>query len=471
MAHQASKAALLCFIILFSLMSGPRAAAASVLSGSLKDSVEAALAYNPDLKAVQEGYQISGLAVDKAKAGRLPSASVSAGGGFTQRSDTLTKAFEQEDDWQDTGEYALRLVQPLWHGGAIVNDIRLRELLFSSADYNLASEGINMAYTAISAHIEVLRRKQLLELARINVSEHDKILRIMRQRYDSKVATIGELSQVQNRHARAKATEMAYRAAYNNALSHYLRVTGKHAQNLMQAELPDNLYTSIQFARGACLKGNLRLKAAMDNLFATEKEKAIAQSAFWPKLDFELGHYWSDRAGDANESVHGMGAMLRINWEFFSGGRDMAGVSMSEARIRQGKQAFYALMDSLNEDVESSYYMYESAMIQEREYFRAKEASLRTKEDYNRQFLSAKRSIVDVLDAENDLFYASSQQALSYYDKVQASYRLLALSGELLDEMGIDAALLRNSGPTTTTGTRNIISDSPSNLNTLRTPQ
>lgn len=454
----------LTMLLLFILCSSSAAA-------DLKESVNRALAYNPDLKAMQESREVSSLAVDQAKAGRLPSAYLSAGGGFTQRSDTLTKAYDEENDWQGTGEYTVRLVQPLWHGGSIVNDIRMRELLFSSAEYQLEHSGVNMAYNAVAAHIDVLRRARLLELARINVSEHEKILSIMRQRYDSQVSTIGELSQVQNRHSRAIATELSYKTAYDNACSAYLRVTGQQPQNLSPASLPANLYPNLQDARSACLKGNLRIKSAVDALFATEKEKAIAESAFWPTLDLEVGHNWYDRAGDANESTHGLGAMLRLNWEFFSGWRDKAGVAMSAARIRQSKQALYALMDSLNEDVESSYHMYESAMLQELEYARAKEASIRTKEDYNRQFLSAKRSIVDVLDAESDFFYAASQEELSRHDKVLASYRLLALSGELLAEMGVNPASLRASKPTTSLETRNVLMDAPSTLNTLRTPQ
>lgn len=472
MACPAFKYAFMCSALLFLLMLGTKISVAyATQAGSLKESVNSALVYSPALKSVQESYQMSQHALARAKGGRLPSAYLSAGGGTTQRSNTLTKAFDEEDDWNLTGDYSLKLVQPLWHGGSIINDIKLREFLFNSADYTLESEGVNLAYSAVAAHVEVVKRHRLLELAEINVTEHEKILRIMRQRYDSNVATTGELSQVQNRQARAIATKHAYQTSYDNARSNYLRITGKHAGSLMPVALPGKLHPSLQFARGACLKGNLRLKAAMENLFATEKEKALAQSNFWPKLDFEVGHNWSDRAGDANESVHGMGAMLRLNWEFFSGGRDKANVAMSSARIRQSKQALYALMDSLNEDVESTYHMYESALLQESEYTQARKASLRTKEDYNRQFISAKRSIVDVLDAENDLFYAASQELLSHYDKVLASYRILALSSEILAELDINPAALRTLSPTTSDSTRNILTDAPSHLNTLRTPQ
>lgn len=468
MAQRAYGAPILCLILPVFL-----AGAALAQSGhtSLRHSVNAALLYNPGFKAVQEDYQASAFALDKAKAGRMPSAHVNFGGGFTQRSDTITKAIDANNDWELTGEYGLYLVQPLWRGGAVIGNVRLYEFLFSSADYNLANEGTNMAYSAILAHVEVLRRARLLELSNINISEHEKILRIMQQRYDSKIATIGELSQVQNRRARALATRSAYQKAYDDACSAYLRATGKNPAGLLPPAPPQKTYPSLQFARSACLKGNLRLKAAADNLFATEQEKNIAKSAYWPQLDLELGHYWNDREGDLSESAHGLGAMLRLNWEFFSGGRDKANVSMSAARLRQAKQTLYALMDSLNEEVESTYSAYLSSQTQALEYARAKEASIRTKADYNRQFLSARRSIVDVLDAENDFFYAAGQEILNEYDKILAAYRILALSGELLSELGVDAQSLRPAKPTTSEHTGKLIGDSPSSLNTLRTPE
>jgi hypothetical protein len=71
---------------------------------------------------------------------------------------------------------------------------------------------------------------------------------------------------------------------------------------------------------------------------------------------------------------------------------------------------------------------------------------------------------LDVLDAENDYFYAAGQEAMSRGDRIIAGYRLLALSGELFSSLGMDPALLRVHAPTTTEDADNLHRAFPTSL-------
>jgi len=426
---------------------------------SLLESVEAALAYNPELKANQEKRQASGHAVDKARSGFFPRIAVEASGGFSQRSDAATRAYKEEDQVRAYGDAGLRLIQPIWQGGYTTADVAVRRAQFDSADSQLEDSGNSLAFQAIVAHVEVLRRAELVALAKHNIKEHAQILSTVRKRASEQITTVGELHQVEGRHARAKATLSSYESALDAAHAAYLNATGKAAQNLARAPAPTKAYASQDEVREACLAGNKRIQSAISEVKAAGGEKDMAKSRFFPSINLEAGPSWHNRDtrdGRDSNRVTEVGAALRLKWDILSGGEDRANVAMAGARIRQAKQNLHTVMDALGKDIETTYSHYLSSQEQIGLYEAAKRSSRLAKEDYYRQFLSAQRNLLDVLDAENDYFYAAGQQTMSQGDRIIAGYRLLALAGELLSSLGIDPARLRAPVSTTTEDTENL---------------
>ena len=62
-----------------------------------------------------------------------------------------------------------------------------------------------------------------------------------------------------------------------------------------------------------------------------------------------------------------------------------------------------------------------------------------TRDAYRQQFEVGQRTLLDVLDAENELFVAKGQLVTAQTNVELASYRILALVGQLLDTMGVQA--------------------------------
>jgi Outer membrane protein len=61
---------------------------------------------------------------------------------------------------------------------------------------------------------------------------------------------------------------------------------------------------------------------------------------------------------------------------------------------------------------------------------------------YLEQFNVGQRSLLDVLDAENELFSSSIQLVTAQQNVIAAKYRLLTLGGSLLSSLGIDRSTL-----------------------------
>ena len=423
---------------------------------SVLDSVTAAFAYNPELKSSQESRLSSQHAVEKAKTGYAPKIFVYGTAGVGRLSDSNTRAHNEQDEMRGFYNSGIRLTQPIWYGGETTANVVGREAQLQSADSMLEDKGSSLAFNAIVAHIEVLRRRELVTLAKQNVSEHAKILSTVRTRYNTQIATVGELNQVQSRYSRAKATLSSYESVLDAANASYLRVTGHQPKDLVPAHAPEVNYKNIDSVREACLAGNPRIKSAMSEVDASIGDRDLAESRFYPRFDAEFGPSWSDRDSRGETRVDNVEAALRMRWDIFSGGEDQASVRIANAKIRQNRQTLHSLMDILNEDIESTFSRWLSSVVQADEYDAAKKASRLARDDYYRQFLSAQRSLIDVLDAENDFFYSASQEVLSKGDRVIATYRLLTLSGELLSKLNVTVADLRSTGPTTDESNTNL---------------
>ena len=456
----------LCLALAVFVLSGVLFCACPVRAAGITmlESVETALTYNPQLKVSQEKRQVSLHAIDKARAGFFPSITAEAGGGFSQRDDTERRAYSEERKVRAQGDAGLRLVQPIWQGGYTTADVAARRAQYDSVDSQLEDSATDLAFQAIMAHVEVMRWREMVQLAKNNIKEHTNILNTVRKRAAEQISTVGELHQVEGRYSRARATLLSYEAALAAAQAAYLNATGTEAKNLMAVPNPPKTFASQDAVLEACLNGNTRVKAAMSEVEAASGEKEMARSSFFPSVNLEAGPSWWNRESSHNSRISEVNVGVRLKWDLLNGGADVANMAMARARIRQAKQNLHSIMDALGKDIETTYSYYLSAKEQIPLYEAAKKSSRLAKEDYYRQFLSAQRSLLDVLDIENDYFFAAGQQTMSQGDRVIAGYRLLALSGELLVSLGVNPASLRLTSPTTTESTGNLRGAFPSSL-------
>jgi adhesin transport system outer membrane protein len=63
--------------------------------------------------------------------------------------------------------------------------------------------------------------------------------------------------------------------------------------------------------------------------------------------------------------------------------------------------------------------------------------ALETRDAYVQQFEVAQRTLLDVLDAENELFVSASELVTAQTNEVLANYRILSVGGELLTTLAI----------------------------------
>jgi adhesin transport system outer membrane protein len=135
--------------------------------------------------------------------------------------------------------------------------------------------------------------------------------------------------------------------------------------------------------------------------------------------------------------------MVRFNWNLYNGGSDVAATKAAKARKRQSQADLLDLTLAVEDETTVTWAQYKSAINEVKEYTSAVQLNRDTKEIYLEQFGVAQRSLLDVLDSENEVFQSANQLVTSTVNEHIAAYKLMALAGSLIENLGVDPELYK----------------------------
>ncbi len=410
----------------------------------VKESIEAMMRNNHSLKALQENRSAVGHEVDRAKAGWGPRVDVVARGGFGYLSNSTTRSYDY-DGASPYSSASLIVTQPLWDGFRTLGRVREAEATYRSLDHRVYDNATTLALDAIIAHVDVLRRAEIYELAKENVAAHEDILAKARQRADSGVDTMADVTQAQSRLARAKSTLSDAEKSLRIGEETYTRLTDHSLMGVKLAPvvMPENMYKNADEVLAVARTGNPKLSAYKEDVDAARAVKQQVKSAYSPQIDLEMGPSYSDRDAKSELFTSEFGVAAVVRWNLFNSMADVNENKAAAARIRQARQGLYDFMDTLKLSVNESWAEYKSALEQLEFYNEAVEFNLATRDAYQEQFVMGERSLLDVLDAENELFNSSSQAITANGNALIAAYRMKALTGELIPSFDISTSILK----------------------------
>lgn len=201
----------------------------------------------------------------------------------------------------------------------------------------------------------------------------------------------------------------------------------------IKGEVPLNLSAAQQ----SMLLNNPYLKSAQADVNAAQKQYEIAKSPFYPRFDAEV-------AVGANNNLQGeeghdneWRAAVVMNYNLFNGSRDKARLRSDSYKTGQALDIRNNALRMLNENLSLAWNAMANARLQTpaaREYA---ETTTRVRDAYQDQFGIGKRTLLDLLDSENELYNANRRYTEVRYTEEFAMYRVLATEGQLLQKQRV----------------------------------
>lgn len=446
---QCSKIAIVLSLILLPL---------SVQAQTLEQAVAHTLDTNPDLQVAFNRFKAREEQVNQAFAGYLPTVDLTGGYGYEQTDSPSTRRRKNVGEVDSNGvaelnrgELGISLKQTLFDGFYTSSEVDRYSFEASAEQWALLAAAEDMALDVSKVYLNYLRTDEVLKLAEKNLNSHKEIYDQIKQRTDSGLGSTADLSQISGRLARANANVISARNNLLDAKAQFIRVVSADPVDLIQPVpdadmLPKDLNGSLADAE----QNHPVLKSAANDIRAAENERSSAQANYYPQVTLELNGSWNNDVG-GEDGVSGLGAfrsdvgghsndilaMVRVKYNLFAGGKDLAREKESAYKLGEAKEIRQRAHREVIEGVNLAWNAYEM-LAPQKQYIRDHVIAAKdTQSAYTQQFNLGQRSLLDLLDTENELFEARKDYLQAEYDEIIAKYRVLNATGRLLDSLKV----------------------------------
>lgn len=401
--------------------------------------VDLALHKSPDV-AVDAAHRRSvDHALRGAKGGYLPKVDFALGYGLEKANNASSKGLGNEDKFLHRDEASLRISQMLFDNGATYHEVMRNKARLKANAYRVAGTSEGVALKTVEAYLDVLRLRETVVLTKDNLATHEKTYDQIRQRAESGVGRKADQDQAEARLALSKANLISAEANLRDAEINYMRYTGVYPEKLVKPEGPGEklMPTTLAEALKKANDGNPLLKLAMADIEEANAQHLAAKSPLGPRIDLEAGATHVRDGGGVEGDDDTKYLMARLRWNLYSGGSDQARVRETKELVNEAKEIMMRTTRQLDQSVSLSWNAYTSVEQRLPNLQQHAESSMLTRDAYVKQFSIGQRTLIDLLDTENEYYTSSVEYNNGQYLELFARYRLMADMGKLQDALNV----------------------------------
>jgi len=409
----------------------------SAQTASLEEIVEQAVLTNPEIRARFQDFKSSLEGQNVRRGALLPEVTAQGWTGREWRSKG-SEPGERSGNWSRSG-YSLQLRQLLFDGFSTMNDVKQLGFEKLSGYFELMATVDSLAAEATQAYLDVQRYREMEQLARDNYRLHQRTLEQLQERQASGVGRGVDLEQAHGRLSLAQTNLMTESGNLNDVTQRFQRIVGLTPPDTLlgSPEVSDRISTDDARVEQA-IRNNPSLLSKQALVQAADAGVASAKGRHLPTLELRAAT-GKDKGepGLPYRNARSSNVQLMLSYDLFRGGAD-------QARVRQTKAQSYAagdVRDYTCRNVQQELSVAWNNIVRLREqmpYLQEHErATAKVRIAYMQQFQIGERSLLDVLDTENELFDSRRALTNAIFDLKQAEYQWLAMAHELLPALSL----------------------------------
>ena len=406
---------------------------------TLSEAIQSTLDNHPELHASMNDRLSSDEEVKIAKGGYLPTVDLLAGYGRENTDSPSTRALgDHNKETLNYRDAELRLRQMLFDGFNTPNEVARTKAVVNSKAYYVLGTAEGLALRTVEVYLEVLKRREMVTLAQNNLQAHTRIHDQIGMRNDRGVGSTADFDQAEARLALAANNLYTEQVNLADAEANFFSATGRMPDQLespatIKGEMPGDLL----IARQAVVDNNPYLKSAQADVNAAEKQYEVAKSPFYPRFDVELATSADDNVQGDEGHYNTWRAAVVMNYNLFNGMRDKARLQSAAHQINQSMDIRNNALRVINENLSLAWNAMENARLQTSKARDYAEYTSRVREAYQQQFGLGQRTLLDLLDSDNELFTANRRYSEVRYTEEFSMYRVISAMGDLLKKQNV----------------------------------
>lgn len=385
--------------------------ASHVYAATLNEALLAAYLTNPDLRAKQVSSRRSDEQVTQATAGWRPTVDLNLG----------------------LGQVTVSMTENIYKGGGTVAATRQAENLVRSEQADLVATEQNVLFQAVQAYTAVWRTMSVLDEARKNEQRFVRQLTVTRDRFELGQVPNADVIQAEARRSGVAADSAKAKSDLETAQSTYERVVGSDPKFLADPVPIDTLPPTLDDVLALALDNPEILNAA-HQLDAAQNAVTVARANLLPSLDLQAQYLYAEESTPQPSGVSPFSSSttfgVQLTVPLYHGG-DRSRLRDSRQAVQQQQWTLESIRRSVKDRAQAAWSRRQAArtaIASYRAQARANESALKVVQE---AALIGTRTILDVLDAQQDLFSSRVSLVSSRGDEVNASYELKAVIGQL----------------------------------------
>lgn len=413
---------------------------------TLKDALNAAYKFNPRLDAARAVARATDEEVPRALSGYRPTIAGSADTTYevttTRGAVTSTGGVDTQAAAGNPRGYAVGLTQPIFRGFRTVNAVSLAEATARAGWETLRDAEASVLLEALTGYMDVVRDEAIVTLRENNVTVLTRDLSATQARFQAGEVTRTDVEQAKARRAQAVAALDLARANLKISRATFERVIGHPPSKLVEAKPSTTVPKTLPLSTEIALRESPAVVGALYREQQARFNIGLIRGELLPTVQLEANHAkrFDPQPGSGIEWAEDNTVTGRLTVPFYSGGE-------VEARVRQAKQTHVQRL----QEIEQARTEVQAQVVTAWSQLQAAKAAVESDEvavAANRVALAGvreeervgQRTLLDVLNAEQELLNAEVTLVTDRRNVVVASYTMVQTIGRLsAQELGISS--------------------------------
>lgn len=408
----------------------------------MREAAMEAVLSNPDVQARWHAFRAAGEQQREARGGFLPEIDLNARTGYQRQRYDDSSIPDRTSHPQGID---ITLTQMLYDGFGVSSDVNRLGEVQRVRYFELREATEETAQEAVQAFADVQRQRTLVQLAQENYDAHKETYDQIMDQAEQGVGRGSDLEQASGRLALADSNLLTERQNLHDVTARYYRVVGmappEETVDLVGVFADEPLPDTVQDAVSEAITSSPAMFAANRSIEAAQLQRKVARSRFHPRLDFRIRHaYENDVLERQDVWVHDTLAQFVLSWNLYRGGSDQARLRRATDEFNGAREDQEVVCRNVRQTLSVAYNDIRSLESQLRFLRQHRDSSDRVRTAYRQQFQIGQRSLLDLLDTENEYFEASRALVNAQHDYELAKARALNGMGRLLEYLEITRA-------------------------------
>ncbi len=408
---------------------------------TLQKMIEKAVTENPEVQARYHAFKGSEYDQSAAKGGYLPKVNVDA---TSRNQEKQIPNINRTQAPNTQGTLTIR--QMLFDGFATPAEVNRLDHVSKARYYELQAQMQSIALETAIAYYDLLRYRRLVAYAQDNFVTHKQVYDRIKSRVDAGVGKRVDLEQASGRLALAEANLVTENNNLYDVAARYQRLIGELPPDTISEEgIPTNsLSANATEALELAYKQNPNILSAIENIVAVEQSVRGRKSQFYPRLDLTgRKNLFANNAGE-NSFLAADSVELTASINLFNGFSDRARIDSAVEDLNRS----HDLRDKACVDTRQQVSIAYNSILQLKDqiaYRKTHQESIeKARVAYRKQYDIGQRTLLDLLDTENEYFQARRNLTNAEMDLASSYAKTYAGQGELLTKTGVARADLND---------------------------